>query len=79
MPARGHGRVWSYAVYEHTYHPAFAPPYNVALVELDDGPRVVTSIVEAALEAIAIDMRVEPQFEVLTDGVGLVHFRPERT
>lgn len=44
---RGTGSVWSFCVYHRAFHPAFrdALPYNVALVELDAGPRLVTNVV----------------------------------
>ena len=45
--AAGKGRVISWVVYHHAYHEAFRDrvPYNVALVELDEGPRLITNIV----------------------------------
>ena len=45
--ASGQGRVISWVIYHHAYHDAFKDrlPYNVALVELDEGPRVITNIV----------------------------------
>jgi len=45
--ASGKGRVVSWVVYHHAYHEAFRDglPYNVTLVELDEGPRLITNIV----------------------------------
>jgi uncharacterized OB-fold protein len=45
--ASGKGRVVSWVVYHHAYHEAFRDrlPYNVALVELDEGPRLISNIV----------------------------------
>jgi uncharacterized protein len=45
--ASGKGRVISWVIYHHAYHEAFKErlPYNVALVELDEGPRLITNIV----------------------------------
>lgn len=45
---RGSGRLVSWVVYHRAYHPAFADrlPYNVALVELDEGPRLITNVVD---------------------------------
>ncbi len=45
--ATGRGRVVSWVVYHHAYHEAFKNrlPYNVAIVELDEGPRLITNIV----------------------------------
>ncbi len=38
----GRGRIFSYVVYHRVYHPAFAGevPYAVAVIELDEGPRM---------------------------------------
>lgn len=46
--ASGKGRLVSWVVYHTAYHPAFEGrlPYNVALVELDEGPRLLTNIVD---------------------------------
>lgn len=48
--ARGGGRLVSWVVYHTSYHPAFAQrlPYNVALVELDEGPRLITNLIDDA-------------------------------
>jgi uncharacterized OB-fold protein len=48
--ASGRGRVVSWVVFHHAYHEAFKSrvPYNVALVELEEGPRLLTNIVNAA-------------------------------
>jgi len=45
-PSRGHGRVTSWVVYHTAYDPAFKErlPYNVAIVELDEGPRLMTNL-----------------------------------
>ncbi|SFI49604.1 Zn-ribbon domain-containing OB-fold protein [Nocardioides psychrotolerans] len=44
--ASGRGRIISWVVYHHAAHPGFADrlPYNVAVVELDEGPRLITNI-----------------------------------
>jgi uncharacterized OB-fold protein len=48
VPSSGQGRLYSYTVVEHAVHPAVngAVPYLVALVDLDEGPRIVTTLVE---------------------------------
>lgn len=44
----GRGRLYSWVVYHTAYHPAFADrlPYAVALVELDEGPRLLAGVVD---------------------------------
>ena len=74
----GQGTVWSFGVYHHVFNRAFADdiPYNVALVQLEEGPRLVTNIVDVENEAIEMGMAVEVVFDDVTDEVTLVKFRP---
>ncbi len=73
------GKVWSFAVYEHCFHPAFAGdiPYAVALVELDAGPRMIAGVDGVTPEQVEVGMRVEASYED-AGGVTLVRFRPSR-
>jgi len=73
----GRGRVFSFAIYRRTYHPAMPAPYVVALVELDEGPRLISNIVGCAPEEVAIDMQVEVRFEE-AGSFTLPHFTPVR-
>lgn len=58
------GTVWSYAVYHRALQPAFADevPYTVAVVELDDGPRVTARLTRGSAP-ITIGARVVAEFE----------------
>jgi uncharacterized OB-fold protein len=62
--AGGRGRIISWVVYHQAFHPAFAErlPYNVAVVELDEGPRLITNIL-APEEELAIERPVVLQIE----------------
>ena len=66
-PGFGRGRVFSFVVYRRTYHPGMPAPYVVALVELDEGPRLISNIVGCEPEEVAIDMPVEVRFEEAGD------------
>lgn len=46
--ASGRGRVISWVVYHRAFHEAFADrlPYNVALIELDEGPRLLSNLID---------------------------------
>lgn len=74
----GKGTIWSFNVYHHVFNQAFKDdiPYNVALVELEEGPRLITNIVGVPNEAIAVGMPVEVAFDDVTDEVTLVKFKP---
>jgi len=74
--AGGNGRLLSWVVYRMAYHPAFKDrlPYVVAVVELDEGPRLITNIVPAS-SALAIDMPVRLKIEQ-ENGIALARFKP---
>ena len=59
----GEGRVFSFAVYRRSYHPGLPAPYVVALIELAEGPRLISNVVDCAPEAVRVDMRVRVRFD----------------
>ena len=75
--ASGKGLLFSYTVVHHPTHSAFADrvPYVVALVELDEGVRLVTSIVGATDEQLRVGMPLEVVF-VRSENLVLPYFRP---
>jgi uncharacterized OB-fold protein len=50
-------------------------PYVLAIVELDEGPRIMTNLVECAPDAVQIGMPVEVAFDDVTPEVTLAKFR----
>lgn len=76
----GRGSVYSFTVVEHAAHPSFADalPYVVALVELEEGPLVISNLLECDPTAIRIGMRVRASFERKSDEVILPQFVPVR-
>jgi len=76
----GRGTIYSFIVVHRPQHPAFLEdaPYNVAIVELDEGVRMHTNVVECANEELAVGMPVEVVFEKIDDNVTLPKFRPAR-
>jgi uncharacterized OB-fold protein len=76
----GRGTVYSWIVVHQSQHPAFNAdvPYNVAIIELDEGPRLHTNIVECPNEQIHIGMPVEVVFAKVSDDTALVKFRPRK-
>ena len=73
------GRLYSYVIH-HRPVPGFTPPYAIAVVELDEGPRMMTNITGCSQtpEALELDMPVEIAFEKLDDEITLPLFRPAR-
>jgi len=72
--ATGTGKLVSWVVYHMAYSDAFKDklPYNVAVVELDEGPRLITNML-GAHEALACDAPVRLAIEVV-DGLALARF-----
>ena len=72
----GRGTVYSYAVLHHPQHPAFEYPVLAALIDLDEGIRVVSNLVGVEPDDIRIGLPVQVEF-VATDGEHQVPvFRP---
>jgi uncharacterized OB-fold protein len=73
----GRGSVYSYTVVHRPVDPAaFRAPYVLAVVRLDEGPYVLTNIVECEPDAVSVDMRVEVRFERLDDEFVVYPFAP---
>jgi uncharacterized OB-fold protein len=77
--ASGRATLYSYVIH-HRPTPGFTPPYSIAVVQLEEGPRMMTNIVdiEQTPEALQLDMPLEVTFERLTDEISLPLFRPAR-
>ncbi len=73
----GKGEVWSYIVYHHAFAPEFKDklPYNVAIVKLDEGPRLISNITGIANDDIRNGMRVSAQFDAVDESHTLLRFR----
>ena len=75
--ASGKGTLHSYVI-NHMKAPGFEPPYAVAVVELEEGPRLMSNILDcpATPEALVLDMALEVTFETVSDEITLPQFRP---
>lgn len=76
----GKGRVYTFAIYHVAFHPAFKDelPYAVADVELEEGPRLLTRIVDCPHDRIVCDMPVAVKWDDITEEFTLPKFRPIR-
>ena len=79
-PVSGRGTVFSFVVMRRVYHPGFKDdvPYNATLVALEEGPRLMSNVVDCSNDEIQVGMPVEVVFDDVTDGVTLPKFRPLR-
>jgi hypothetical protein len=77
QPVSGRGQVYSYTVNNRGEGPyRDYGPYVLAYVELDEGPRLMTNIVEAEPGALAVGLPVEVTFHDTGEGSALPRFRP---
>ena len=81
IDASGRGEVFSYVIMHQIYHTSFAKrvPYAVAEIKLDEGPHVISNIIDCPPHEVHIDMPVEVTFEKLGDTIALPLFRPRRS
>jgi uncharacterized OB-fold protein len=77
MKASGKAKLHSYVIHARPA-PGFDPPYAIAVVELAEGPRMMTNIVGCPQtpEALQLDMPLEVTFEKQTDAISLPFFKP---
>ena len=75
----GKGTLYSFTIARAPTHPAFSDdvPYVIAIVELEEGPRITTNIIDCPEEKIRIGMALQATFPQVDDSQVLVKFRPE--
>ncbi len=76
--ASGRGTIYSFTIVRQSRTPPFDQlvPYVVALVDLDEGPRMMTNIVDCDAHSVGIGQRVVVDFADEFEGVSLPFFRP---
>jgi uncharacterized protein len=75
--ASGRATLYSYVI-NHRPPPGFTAPYAIAVVELAEGPRMMTNIVGCPQtpQALQLDMPLQVVFEKQTDEITLPFFKP---
>ena len=73
----GRGEILSWVYFQRSYNPAWAErvPYNVALVQLEEGPRMFSNVVPLSRSDLRVGMPVEVTFEDEQE-TSLPRFRP---
>jgi uncharacterized OB-fold protein len=76
----GTGCVYTFSITHRPMHPAFLDvPYATVVVELDEGPRLMTWLRDVPVDRIRVGLPVEVTFEDVSDDVTLPMFRPRHT
>jgi len=80
FPASGKATLYSYVINHRPAAPGFTPPYAIAVVTLEEGPRMMTNIVDCPQtpEALVLDMPLKVTFEKLDDAITLPLFAPAK-
>ena len=77
----GKGEIFSWTVIHRALHPGFNEelPYAAVVVELEEGVRIVSHVVDLAVEKLAVGTPVEVFFDDVTEDVSLPKFRRAST
>ena len=72
----GQGRIYSFVVYHRHYHPGFEfeLPYVVAVIELREGPRLLSNIIGTAWQDVRCDLPVRVVFDDDPRGLSIPKF-----
>lgn len=78
IETKGRGKVYSFSVCLSNAAPGFENdvPYTVAVVDLEEGVRVLTHIIDCKQEDLKCDMEVEVVFDDVTEEITLPKFKP---
>jgi uncharacterized protein len=78
VDASGRGTLHTYTIIRQNRSPAFAAlsPYAVGIVELEEGVRMMSNIVDCDVEQLQVGMALEVLLLKAADDVGLPFWRP---
>ena len=74
--SKGAGTVYSFVVMHHPPIPGYDFPLPVALIELDEGTRLVANVAGCAPSEVKVGMRVQARIESVDDEMKLPFFHP---
>lgn len=78
VEASGRGTVYTYSIVHQNPAKYFRDlvPYVVAMIELEEGPRMMANVVDCSIDAVTTGMPVEVQFVRHSDDVTIPQFAP---
>jgi uncharacterized OB-fold protein len=76
--ASGRGTLYTYSVVYQNDLPPFSErvPYVAAIVDLEEGPRAMSNVVDCPLDELEVGMALEVVFEAISEEVTIPVFRP---
>jgi hypothetical protein len=74
----GRGEVLSAIAFHRAYNPAWADrvPYNVALIQLEEGPRLISNVLPLDRLRVPAGTPVRVAFDPAPDGLSIPRFEP---
>ncbi len=78
VESEGKGKVWTFSIHHMGPSKAYKgePPYVVALIEMDEGVKIMSNVVDVDPHDVSIGMDVQVVFDDVTDDVTLPKFKP---
>ena len=76
IESSGRGTVYSYVMPHQPRFPFFDYPYVVALVELEEGVRIVSNLTDIDPADVTVGMPVQAYFQTFDNDLVLHQFRP---
>jgi uncharacterized protein len=75
-PVSGRGTVASSIVFHQVYNQAFAGdvPYNVSLIQLEEGPRMISNVVGIPPSEVKVGDKVQVTFDPVTPDISIPRF-----
>ena len=73
--ASGVGSIASYTVVRRGVSADFVPPYVIALIDLAEGPRMMSQIIDTEPDALAVGLSVKVDFAAWSEDITLPLFR----
>lgn len=72
----GRGTVYACVTFHQVYHPAYAgeTPYNVSMIQLDEGPRMISNVVGCPVDQVRVGDAVEVRFDDVNDTITIPRF-----
>jgi len=76
--SRGRGKIWTFSVHHLGPTKAYKgdPPHVVAIIDIEEGCKMMSNIVGCSPEDVSIGMEVEVVFDDVTDDITLPKFKP---
>jgi hypothetical protein len=80
VEASGRGTLYTFSLVHQVAHPGFASevPYTLAEIDLQEGLRIISTVVDCPPARLSIGMPLEVTFTDISDEISLPIFRPVR-